>query len=55
MLKILADPGTPPASPLRAADMVVTHAAKAIEIEDVESRVSALEASVAAERGPGGR
>jgi hypothetical protein len=50
MLKILADPGTPPASRLRAADMVITHAAKAIEIEDVEARVSALEESVAAER-----
>jgi hypothetical protein len=50
MLKILADPSTPPASRLRAADMVITHAAKAIEIEDVEARVSALEESVAAER-----
>ena len=53
MLKILADPSAPASSRLRAADLVVTHSAKAIEIEDVEARVSALEASVAAERGAG--
>ena len=28
---------------LRAADMVLTHGAKAIEIEDIEARVAALE------------
>jgi hypothetical protein len=50
MLKILADPGAPAAARLRAADLVVTHSAKAIEIEDVEARVSALEASIATER-----
>jgi AcrR family transcriptional regulator len=55
MLKILADPAAPASARLRAADMVVTHSAKAIEIEDVEARVSALEASVAAERAGGRR
>jgi hypothetical protein len=53
MLKILADPSAPAAARLRAADMVVTHSAKAIEIEDVEARVSALEESVVAKRGTG--
>jgi len=42
MLKILADPGAPPSARLRAADLVVTHSAKAIEIEDVEARVADL-------------
>jgi hypothetical protein len=32
---------------LRAADIVLAHAAKAIEIEDVEARVAALEAAAA--------
>ena len=43
MLKILADPSAPPSARLRAADMVVTHSAKAIEIEDIEARVAELE------------
>jgi hypothetical protein len=47
MVKILPDLGAPASARLRAADMVVTHSAKAIEIEDVEARVSALKASVA--------
>jgi len=55
MLKIFADPGAPASARLRAADLVVTHSAKAIEIEDVEARLSALEASIAAERTLGRR
>jgi hypothetical protein len=50
MLKILADASAPASARLRAADMIVAHAAKAIEIEDVEARVSALEASIESER-----
>jgi hypothetical protein len=53
MLKILADPGAPASARLRAADMMVNHSAKGIEIEDVEARVSALEESVAADREAG--
>jgi hypothetical protein len=41
--KILADSSTPASARLRAADMVVTHSAKAIEIEDIEARVAELE------------
>jgi hypothetical protein len=35
------------------AGAIFNHAAKAIEIEDIEARVSALEASVAGERAGG--
>ena len=43
MLKILVDPKALPSTKLRAADLVLTHGAKAIEIEDIEARVSDLE------------
>jgi transposase-like protein len=43
LLKIMVDPNTPAASRVRAADRVLDHAAKAIEIEDIEVRVSELE------------
>jgi transposase-like protein len=41
--KIMVDPNAPAASRVRAADSVLDHAAKAIEIEDIEARVSELE------------
>lgn len=43
VLKIMVDPQTPASTRLRAADLVLTHGAKAIELEDVEARVSELE------------
>ena len=43
MLKILVDLSGPASTRLRAADMVLSHAAKAIEIEDIEARVTELE------------
>jgi transposase-like protein len=43
LLKVLADPATPASVKVRAVDSVLNHAAKAIEIEDVEARVSDLE------------
>ena len=43
MLKILADPSAPAAARLRAADLIVTHSAKSIEMEDVEARLAELE------------
>ena len=43
MLKVLTDSSAPASARLRAADMVVTHSAKAIEIEDIEARVAELE------------
>ena len=39
----MVDPATPPSTRVRAAESVLTHAAKAIEIEDLEARVSDLE------------
>ena len=43
MLKMMIDPSTPASVRVRAADSVFNHAAKAIEIEDIEARVTALE------------
>jgi hypothetical protein len=43
LLKIMVDPNAPASSRVRAADSVLDHAAKAIEIEDIEARVRELE------------
>ena len=53
LLKMMIDQNTPPSVRVRAAEAIFNHAAKAIEIEDIEARVSALEASVAGERAGG--
>ena len=39
----MVDPNAPASCRIRAADSVLGHAAKAIEIEDIEARVSELE------------
>ena len=46
LLKIMVDATAPHSTRVRAADSVLDHAAKAIEIEDIEVRVAALEQSV---------
>jgi hypothetical protein len=43
LLKVMLDQGTPASVRVRAAECVMTHSAKAIEIEDIEARVSELE------------
>lgn len=43
LLKIMVDTSAPPSTRVRAADSVLDHAKQAIEIEDVEVRVAALE------------
>jgi len=43
LLKIMVDTNAPPSTRVRAADSVLDHAKQAIEIEDVEVRVAALE------------
>src|SRR5580704_14434785 len=43
VLKIMTDPTAPASTRLRAADIVLARSAKAIELEDVEARVSELE------------
>jgi transposase-like protein len=48
LLKIMLDVNAPAATRVRAADSVLDHAAKAIEIEDVEARVAALEGAAKA-------
>ena len=41
--RVMLDPETPPAVKVRASDSVLSHAAKAIEIEDIEARLTELE------------
>src|SRR5690348_12713741 len=43
LLKTMVDVGTPPSVRVRAAECVMNHAATAIEIEDLEFRLSELE------------
>jgi transposase-like protein len=43
LLKTLLDPGTPASVKVRAAEAIFNHAAKAIEIEDIDARLTALE------------
>jgi hypothetical protein len=43
LLKIMVDATAPASTRVRAADSVLDHGAKAIEIEDIEARVSELE------------
>ena len=45
LMKLMLDPGTPASCRLRAADSILSHGAKAIEIEDIEVRVAELERS----------
>ena len=48
LLKVMADPASPASSKVRAAECVLNHAVKPIEIEDIEVRVTALERAVQA-------
>jgi len=41
--KVMVDQSTPASVKVRAAECVMTHSTKAMEIEDIEARVSALE------------
>jgi hypothetical protein len=50
MLKIMLDQNVSASTKLRAADLVRTHGAKAIEIEDVEARVAELERAMAEQK-----
>jgi hypothetical protein len=46
LLKVMVDPTTPASTKVRAADSVLDHSAKAVEIEDIEVRVAELERSL---------
>ena len=50
LLKIMVDPSAPASRRIKAADSVLGHAAKAIEIEDIEVRVTELERSAQASK-----
>jgi hypothetical protein len=43
LLKMLIETGVPPSVRVRAAECVIGHAIKAIELEDIEARVAELE------------
>ena len=43
LLKVMLDQSTPASVRIRAAECIMNHSSKAIEIEDVEARVAELE------------
>ena len=46
LLKTMVDPNTPASVRIRAAECVLHHATRAIEIEDIEARLVELERSI---------
>ena len=46
LLKVMVDKTTPAASRVRAADRVLDHAARGIELEELEARLTELERAV---------
>jgi transposase-like protein len=50
LLKTMIDTNTPASVKVRAAEAIFNHAAKAIEIEDIEARVASLERSAEASK-----
>jgi hypothetical protein len=54
LMKLMLDANTPASTRVRAAEIIVSHAGKAIEIEDIEARVAALELAAEAAK-PGHR
>jgi hypothetical protein len=45
--KVMLEAGTPPATKIRAADSILNHTLKAIENEDIEARLAAVELAAA--------
>jgi hypothetical protein len=54
LLKVMVDPNTPASTKVRAADSVLDHSAKSIEIEDIEVRVAEIERNLEASKQQGG-
>jgi hypothetical protein len=48
--KVMVDPSTPPATKVRAADSILDHTTKAIEIENLEARLPELERAAEASK-----
>jgi hypothetical protein len=55
LLKVMVDGNTPASTRVRAAECVLNHAAKAIELEDIEARVAELERAAEASKSSGER
>jgi hypothetical protein len=53
LLKLLIEPNTPASVRARVADSIFNHAAKAIEIEEIEERLSNLERPAGLPGAPG--
>jgi hypothetical protein len=51
LLKVMLDPGSPASVKVRAADSVLEHSAKGIELEDIEARLADLERHTEASKG----
>jgi hypothetical protein len=51
--KMMVEPTAPPSTRVRAAECIINHGAKAIEIEDIEARVSELEHAAEAQKSGG--
>ena len=49
--KVMLDAATPPATKVRAADSILDHTAKAIELEDIQARLAELERATEAKKG----
>jgi hypothetical protein len=50
LLKMLVDPNVPASVRVRAAECILNHAIKAIELEDIEARLTELERSTDPEK-----
>jgi len=50
LLKVMIDANTPASVKVRAAEAILNHSAKAIEIEDIEARVADLERAAAQDK-----
>jgi hypothetical protein len=54
LLKVIVDANSPASSKVRAADCILNHATRGIELEDLEARVNQLERSLQASNTPAG-
>jgi hypothetical protein len=54
LLKTMVDANAPASSKVRAADCILSHATKGIELEEIEARVTQLERSLQASNAPAG-
>ena len=51
LLKTIIDPNTPASVRVRASECVLNHGLRALEVEDIEARVAALEAATSQQGG----